>query len=78
VKLFVGGLPWSVDDHQLRGYFERCGQIVDAKVINDRATGNSRGFGFVTMMTEDDAQRAIDSLHQTVGRLNAASRVCSR
>ena len=46
-KLFVGSLPWSVDDEELKQAFEKQGTVVSAKVVKDRDTGRSRGFGFV-------------------------------
>ena len=55
-KLFVGGLSWDTDDMGLRRAFERFGEISEAKVINDRDTGRSRGFGFVSF--EDGAAGA--------------------
>lgn len=61
-KLFVGGLSWNTDDSGLRAAFESYGEVVQAKVIKDRDTGRSRGFGFVTFGTADDAQRAQDSM----------------
>ncbi|MFO0744538.1 MAG: RNA-binding protein [Myxococcota bacterium] len=53
-KLFVGGLDWGTTDQSLRQAFERFGVVTDAKVVMDRETGRSRGFGFVTF--EDNAQ----------------------
>ena len=47
-KLFVGGLAWATNDESLRAHFEQFGEVVDAKVITDRDTGRSRGFGFIT------------------------------
>ncbi len=58
-KLFVGGLSWGTDDSGLRGAFERFGSIVEAKVITDRDTGRSRGFGFVTFTDATAAENAI-------------------
>lgn len=52
-KLFVGGLAWATDDEGLRAAFEQFGPVSDAKVIYDRDSGRSRGFGFVTF--DDDA-----------------------
>ena len=57
-KLFIGGLPWAVDDNRLREVFEQFGDITEAKVINDRVTGRSRGFGFVTFANPEDAESA--------------------
>lgn len=65
-KLFVGGLSWNTDDHGLRTAFEQCGTVEDAKVITDRETGRSRGFGFVTFGSEQEAQGAIEQLNGTM------------
>lgn len=62
-KLFVGGLSWNTNDELLREGFARHGTVVDAKVITDRETGRSRGFGFVTMSDPagtENAMRAMD------------------
>ena len=62
-KLFVGGLSWNTDDEGLRQAFEAHGSVTDAKVITDRDTGRSRGFGFVTFAdaaNAGDAMRAMD------------------
>ena len=53
VKLFVGNLPWSVGDAELEDIFREYGEIQSARVITDRDTGRSRGFGFVEMDVED-------------------------
>ena len=58
-KLFVGGLSWNTDDNGLRAAFEAHGTVTEAKVINDRDTGRSRGFGFVTFTDADSASAAI-------------------
>lgn len=63
-KLFVGGLAWATDDQGLRTAFEQFGEVADAKVITDRDTGRSRGFGFVTFA--DDAS-AIEAKEQMNG-----------
>ena len=55
VKLFVGNLPWSVGDVQLEEIFSKHGQVQSARVITDRDTGRSRGFGFVEMEVDDVA-----------------------
>jgi RNA recognition motif-containing protein len=64
-KLFVGSLPWSVSDDKLKETFEKHGNVVSAKVVTDRATGRSRGFGFVEMESADDAQKAIRALNDS-------------
>ncbi len=55
VKLFVGNLPWSVGDEELESLFQPHGEVQRSRVITDRATGRSRGFGFVEMETDDVA-----------------------
>ncbi|MEM7435385.1 MAG: RNA-binding protein [Myxococcota bacterium] len=62
-KLFVGGLSWNTDNSQLQQAFEACGAVAEAKVITDRESGRSRGFGFVTYENEESAQRAIEELN---------------
>lgn len=62
-KLFVGGLAWATDDQGLRSAFEQFGEVTDAKVIADRDTGRSRGFGFVTFADVADADRARDEMN---------------
>lgn len=63
IKLFVGSLPYSVTDQQLADIFAEAGTVVSAKVIMDRDTNRSKGFGFVEMSTEDEAKKAIDTLN---------------
>jgi len=60
-KLFVGGLPWSVNNDSLKAFFDSYGEIVEAIVINDRMSGRSKGFGFVTFAKEEDAQKALEA-----------------
>ena len=61
-KLFVGGLSWGTDDEGLRQAFAKFGQISEAKVITDRETGRSRGFGFITFASDSDAQSAMSEM----------------
>ena len=61
-KLFVGGIPWAVDDAQLEEAFAPYGTITSARVVTDKFSGRSRGFGFVEYATEEEAQAAIDAL----------------
>lgn len=58
-KLFVGGLSWDTNDQSLGEAFERFGPVIEAKVISDRDTGRSRGFGFVTFEAPADADKAM-------------------
>jgi RNA recognition motif-containing protein len=62
-KLYVGSLPWGAEDDDLREHFSSIGEVVSAKIITDRDTGRSKGFGFVEMATEEEARRAIDELN---------------
>ena len=64
-KLFVGSLPWSIDDRKLQNAFEAHGTVISAKVIKDRETGRSRGFGFVEMENSSEAQSAIKALNDS-------------
>ena len=64
-KLFVGGLSWETTDSDLKETFASYGEITEAKVITDRETGRSRGFGFVTFVRDEDAMRAISKMHGT-------------
>ena len=62
-RLFVGGLGSSINEAELREAFGAFGVIADAVILKDRGTGQSRGFGFVTMENRKDANRAIDELN---------------
>jgi cold-inducible RNA-binding protein len=64
-KLFVGGLSWDTTDDGLRQAFAPYGEISEAKVITDRATGRSRGFGFVTFSEDENAKTAISKMDGT-------------
>ena len=64
-KLYVGGLPYSVTDGQLQQMFSAHGTVESARVITDKFTGQSRGFGFVEMSSGSEAQAAISSLNGT-------------
>lgn len=59
-NLFVGNLPYSMDDNQLGQTFAGAGNVVSAKVITDKYSGRSRGFGFVEMGSDDEAKKAIE------------------
>jgi cold-inducible RNA-binding protein len=64
-KLFVGGLSWETTDAGLRNAFVSYGEITEAKVITERDTGRSRGFGFVTFARDEDADAAISKMDGT-------------
>ena len=61
-KLFVGGLSWDTTDASLGQAFETFGEVTEAKVITDRESGRSRGFGFVTFVDDDAATNAISEM----------------
>jgi RNA recognition motif-containing protein len=62
-KLFVGSLPYTMTDEELEALFVEIGSVTSAKVIFDRDTGRSKGFGFVEMESDEDAKAAIDKLN---------------
>lgn len=62
-KLYVGGLPWSTTEDELRSHFEQAGAVDSASVISDKMTGRSKGFGFVEFGSDADADKAIEMFH---------------
>ena len=64
-KLYVGGLPYSVSDMQLEDLFSAYGTVESVRIITDRMTGRSRGFGFVEMSTPEEAAAATEQLNGT-------------
>ncbi|GCF11178.1 RNA recognition motif domain-containing protein [Dictyobacter arantiisoli] len=65
MRLYVGGLPYQTQEHDLRDLFEQIGAVSAATVISDRETGRSKGFGFVEFENDQDAQAAIERLNGT-------------
>ncbi|HOO20758.1 MAG: RNA-binding protein [Kiritimatiellae bacterium] len=63
MKIYVGNLSFRATDDDLRAAFEPYGEVVSARVIQDKETGRSRGFGFVEMPNADEANAAIDKLN---------------
>ena len=63
-RIFVGNLPYSVTEADLKALFSEIGACESASVVEDRDSGRSRGFGFVEMADETEAQKAIDALHE--------------
>jgi len=59
-KLYVGNLPFTTTNEELQQAFSQAGQVVEAVVLMDKMTGRSRGFGFVTMATQEEATAAVD------------------
>jgi RNA recognition motif-containing protein len=64
-NIYVGNLAWEVTADELLGLFQQHGNVARAQVITDRETGRSRGFGFVEMGNDEEAQKAIDALNNT-------------
>ena len=62
-KLYVGNLPYSTSEDELRELFSRAGAVDTVSVVRDNATGRARGFAFVEMATDQDAQAAVTQLH---------------
>lgn len=62
-KLYVGNLPYTVDSSELEQMFSAHGTVVSAQIISDRETGRSKGFGFVEMSSDDEAQAAIAAMN---------------
>nr|WP_315140988.1 RNA-binding protein [uncultured Flavobacterium sp.] len=63
MNIFVGSLPFSIEEVDLRESFEAYGAVDSVKIITDKFTGRSKGFGFVEMPNDDEAQKAIDELN---------------
>jgi RNA recognition motif-containing protein len=62
-NLFIGSLAYATNDDTLKAHFEQIGPVSSARVITDRETGRSKGFGFVEMENDDDNQKAVDQLN---------------
>ena len=63
MNIYVGNLPYSIDRDQLREIFAAYGEVAAARIVNDRETGRSKGFGFVEMADNAQAQAAIEALN---------------
>jgi RNA recognition motif-containing protein len=64
-RLYVGNLPYKTTDEELRELFSRAGAVDNVSVMRDTVTGRARGFGFVEMVTDEDAQKAIEQFNET-------------
>lgn len=64
MKLYVGNLPWKIDDRALKELFSSYGQVEDAIVIKNKFNGRSKGFGFVTFSNDEDGQKAMSEMHE--------------
>ena len=63
MRLFVGNLPWSINADALKTFFGTAGLVVDARIIKERSSGRSRGFGFVTFEEREDGLNAIEQFN---------------
>jgi RNA recognition motif-containing protein len=64
-KLFVGGLPYSATDAELREAFEKAGTVASASIVMDRMSGRSKGFGFVEFESDEEADKAVELLNNS-------------
>jgi len=65
MNIFVGSLPFSIEETELKEMFEEYGEVASAKIITDKFSNRSKGFGFIDMPNDEEAQRAIDGLNGT-------------
>ena len=63
-RLFVGNLPFNTTENDLQDHFAQAGAVVAVNIMQDRATGRSRGFAFIEMASQEDVSKAIDMFHQ--------------
>jgi RNA recognition motif-containing protein len=63
-RLFVGNLPFTTTENDLQDYFAQAGSVIAVNIMQDRATGRSRGFAFIEMASQEDATKAIGMFHQ--------------
>ena len=63
MNIFVGSLPFSLEESELKGFFEEYGEVASVKIISDKFSGRSKGFGFIEMPDEESAKKAIEELN---------------
>jgi len=63
MNIFVGSLPFSLEEAELKGFFEEYGEVTSARIITDKFSGRSKGFGFIEMPNAEEAQKAIEELN---------------
>jgi RNA recognition motif-containing protein len=63
MNIFVGSLPFSLEEAELKGFFEEYGEVTSARIITDKFSGRSKGFGFIEMPIEEEAKKAIEELN---------------
>lgn len=74
-RLYVGNLPWTVSHRQLREYFAQFGPLQSARVVFDRSTGLSKGYGFIEFVSASDAAEATNKAQHTLEGLNLTVQV---
>lgn len=67
-KLFIGGISWDTNEDRLRDYFQAFGEVLEAVIMKDRATGRARGFGFIVFADPAVAERVVMQKHMIDGR----------
>lgn len=65
MNIYVGNLPFTVTEDELKNMFSEFGEIASANIINDRYSGQSKGFGFVEMTSQEEAEKAINALNNS-------------
>jgi RNA recognition motif-containing protein len=65
MNIYVGNLSWQMTDEDLRNLFEQYGSVTSAKIVKDKVSGRSKGFGFVEMPDDSEAQNALSSLYES-------------
>src|SRR5665647_1092710 len=63
MNIFVGSLPFSLEEAELKGFFEEYGEVASARIITDKFSGRSKGFGFIEMPNDEEAKKAIEELN---------------
>lgn len=63
MNIFVGSLPFRIEEAELKGFFEEYGEVASVKIITDKFSGRSKGFGFIEMPNDDEAKKAIQELN---------------
>lgn len=77
-KLFIGGISWDTSEERLKEYFQTFGEVVEAVIMKDRATGRARGFGFVVFANASVAEKVVKERHVIDGRtVSRVSSFCS-
>ena len=75
-QLFIGGISWDTNEDRLREYFDKYGEVVEAVIMRDRATGRARGFGFIVFADPAVAEQVIMEKHMIDGRMVSKKKNC--